>query len=121
MITRRTVSNYSDVSELKDMTLGAIEGYASTEWLESNYPDANIVKVASITEGLEKVSDGKLDAMFANQLTAVDKVNRLALNNLKLNFRTDFEYNLALGVRVGIVCPLLLSGAGPFVVRAGVL
>ncbi len=99
VITRRNEQDFADIDELKEMTLGAVEGYASTEWLETNYSNANIVKVLSITEGLQKVSDGKLDAIFANQLTAVDKVNRLALTNLKLNFRTRFEYRLSVGVR----------------------
>ncbi|WP_052706229.1 response regulator [Vibrio galatheae] len=99
VITQRTAANFSSVSELNDMTIGAIKGYASTEWLETNYPKANIVKIENISDGLLQVSNGTLDAVIAGQLTAIDKVDRLALDNLKINFRTSYQYQLSIAVR----------------------
>lgn len=99
IITQRAMPTLSSITDLEDSTLGIIKGYASTEWLEKNYPNTNIVYVSNISEGLTKVSEGELDGMLANQLSAMDRVNNLGLNNLKVNLRTEFEYNLSIGVR----------------------
>ncbi len=99
IITQREQSNLSSITDLGDRTLAVIKGYSSTEWLQQYYPDTNIVYVSDISEGLKRVSEGDIDAMLTNQLSAIDRVNNLGLDNLKVNFRTAFFYDLSIGIR----------------------
>ncbi len=99
VITQQERAQLKNLNELGSETLGAVRGYASTEWLQRNYPDLNVVLVNSVGEGLKQVMDGALDGMLANRLTATDRVNALELSDLKLNLVTGYEYQLAVAVR----------------------
>jgi len=99
VITRKETKQLSDIDELGSLQLGVVKAYGTDYWLKSEYPDITPVYVRSISEGLEQVSDGQIDAMLANQLSAIDRVSVKALTNLKVNFATPFEYELAIGVR----------------------
>ena len=99
IITPRDIPRLEQLSDLGNRTIGVIEGYSYNEWLKSVYPNANTVSVKSITEGLTLVEDGTLDAMIANKLSALDRVNTLGLTDLKVNFVTSYNFELAIGVR----------------------
>jgi signal transduction histidine kinase len=49
----------SDFHTLTGQKIGIPKGYASLELLKDSYPNLNIIEVDDITEGLEKVVDGK--------------------------------------------------------------
>ncbi|MCX4189616.1 response regulator [Methylophaga sp. OBS3] len=99
IITPKGTPRLSQLSDLGDRTIGVIEGYSYNEWLKDAYPNANTVPVKSISEGLTLVEEGALDAMIANKLSAIDRVNSLGLSNLKVNFVTSYNFELAIGVR----------------------
>ncbi len=99
VITQRSMRSLSGFDELRDYKLGLVKGYASSEWAVKNYPGMDFKFFDTLSEGLRQVSEGELDAMLANQLSAIDKVNSLALTNLKMNFVSDFEYEISIGVR----------------------
>lgn len=99
VITRQQTEQLNGIDELGMLKLGVVKGYGTDDWLKSQYPDLTPTHVSSISEGLKQVSDGRIDALFANQLSAIDQVNALAITNLKVNFATPFEYDLAIGVR----------------------
>ncbi|SBS28699.1 Signal transduction histidine-protein kinase BarA [Marinomonas aquimarina] len=99
IITRKETPKATSIEDIQDFKFGAITGYASSQWLKENYPELEIIPVANLTEGLEQVANGTLDAMLANQFSALDRVAALGLTNLKNNFRTEFSYDLAIGVR----------------------
>ncbi|QYJ80150.1 transporter substrate-binding domain-containing protein [Shewanella acanthi] len=99
VITQRQSPQMASIHDLKQNTLGLIRGYATTEWIQTKYPKAHIVYIDSIAEGLRLVSEGKLFAVLANQFSVVDRMNELALGNLRINFRSDFEYKLSFAIR----------------------
>ncbi|WIO73221.1 transporter substrate-binding domain-containing protein [Porticoccaceae bacterium LTM1] len=99
VITRADEERLGNLRNFKDRTLGVIASYASTEWVRTNYPEVNLVYLDNISVGLQQVSEGTIDAILANKITALDRVNELAITNLKINFPTEFEYELAFGVR----------------------
>ncbi len=99
VITRKQTQQLNGFDELGTLKLGVIKDYGTDDWIKSQYPDISPVYVRSLSEGLKQVSDGQIDALFANQLSAIDQVNALAITNLKVNFASSFEYELAIGVR----------------------
>lgn len=99
VITREEVKDIAGLSNFSRFTLGVVKGYASTDWIKENYPQISIQEVSSIKQGLRMVSGGKLDSLLTNQLSGVYLVNELAIQNLKVNFRTEFYYNLSVAVR----------------------
>ncbi len=99
IITKKETGALNSIDQLDKLSLGVVKGYATDDWLKSEYPDIKPVYVTSIAEGLQQLSDGKLDALFANQLSAIDRVTTLGIDNLKVNFSTGFKYELAIGVR----------------------
>jgi len=99
VITRKQTANFKSLDALGNQKLGVVAGYATDDWLQTEYSDITPVYVSSIVEGLAQVADGKLDALLANQLSAIDRINARAISNLKVNFATPFEYELAIGVR----------------------
>jgi polar amino acid transport system substrate-binding protein len=99
VITRKQTEKLNGIEKLGNHQLGVVEGYATHDWLKTNYPQLDLVVVRSVSEGLQLVSEGMLDAFFANHLTAIDSVNALALDNLKVNFHSDYNFELAIGVR----------------------
>ena len=99
IITQNHITRFNNIEEMTPLSIGLVEGYGSSEWARENYPDANFVALSSITEGLEKVAIGQLDAILTNQVSAIDRINQLGLRNLKVNFVTDYEFELAIGVR----------------------
>lgn len=99
VITRKQTENVKSLDLLGNQELAVVAGYATDDWLKAKHPEIKPVYVSSVAEGLKQVADGEIDAMLANQLSAIDRVNAFAINNLKVNFATSFEYKLAIGVR----------------------
>lgn len=91
--------NMATIETLPGVTLGVVEGYSSTEWAKANYPGISFVPVESLKQGLIQVSEGKLDAMLANQYSALNLVSDYGLTDLQIVFRTDYQYELSVGVR----------------------
>ncbi|TCK09112.1 response regulator [Marinobacterium mangrovicola] len=94
-----SAGSFVDMAALAGATLGVVDGYASTEWAKNRYPDIDFVEVASLKDGLLAVSEGELDAMLANQYSALNLVSDYALSDLQVAFRTDYQYELSIAVR----------------------
>ncbi|MBP0047520.1 response regulator [Marinobacterium sp. AK62] len=99
VITRRETQVLPSLLAFQSLKLGAVEGYAVTDWLSENYPDVSPVLVRSISQGLRQVSDGELDGMLVNRFSALERADALGITNLKINSTTSFTYSLSLGVR----------------------
>ncbi|EWH10413.1 multi-sensor hybrid histidine kinase [Catenovulum agarivorans DS-2] len=99
LVTRREVPKIKGLANVRALKVGVVKGYANTEWAQAQYPDINYVFVDSISKGLKAVSESQLDGMLANKLSAIERVNALALTNLKVNFDTEFVFEVAMGVR----------------------
>jgi len=56
----------SDIEELLDEKLGIQKGYAYAELLRTEYPTIQLVEVASLAEGLDKVSHNQLYGMIGS-------------------------------------------------------
>lgn len=79
--------------------IGVVKGYAIAEILRKEYPDANIVDVKSITDGLERVENGELYGYVDNLMVIADSVQKYFTGEIKVSGRLQEDVNLAVGTR----------------------
>ncbi len=99
VITRKGSLAVGHMAELEGQTLGVVENYASTDWAKAQFPGIDYVEAASLETALLDVASGKIDAVLANQFSALSLVNEYGLDNLQIAFKTDFKYQLSFAVR----------------------
>jgi two-component system sensor histidine kinase/response regulator len=99
IVTRQDAPFINSVSALSPKRVAVLMGYATQEYLEADYPESNWVLVQSNEEGLEKVSEGKLDAFIGDLATITYATQRLGLQNLKVAATTPYRFQLAFAVR----------------------
>ena len=79
--------------------LAVIQHYAIYSWLEENHPQIELVPVYNAVEGLQRLSDGEVEA-YLDILPAVTQMtNRLGFKNIKLATRLQVSSNMAIGIR----------------------
>jgi len=79
--------------------LGVVEGYAIAEILRAEYPQANIVDVRSITDGLEKVESGEIYGYIDNLMTIAASIQKDFTGVIKVSGRLKENVDLAIGTR----------------------
>lgn len=87
-----------DIRSLGASSVGVVDNYATEMILRKRYPRLNLVEVSNITEGLEKVSRGELDAFVDSLATASYQIGKLRLMNLKIAGEMDEQWEIAFGV-----------------------
>ncbi|TXS96481.1 transporter substrate-binding domain-containing protein [Parahaliea maris] len=99
VVTAKETEDIGGLGEMAGRQLGVIWDYAAAEWVQDRFPDIELVYVDSLADGLKGVAEGSIDGMIANELGALHQINSRTLSGLRVNFQTDFEYKLSLGVR----------------------
>ncbi|WDP88409.1 MAG: transporter substrate-binding domain-containing protein [Desulfobacter sp.] len=92
---------FGDLSldRMQGMKIGVVSQYAVGEFIRGQYPDLDLVDVASSKEGIEKVSFGELDAMITEVPNALYIIETEKITNLSLAGDTGFELHHGLGIR----------------------
>lgn len=88
-----------DIHNVLQEKLGVVEGYAIAEILRSKYPQANIVDVHSITDGLERVESGELYGYIDNLMVIAESVQKNFTGVIKVTGRLNQNVDLAIGTR----------------------
>jgi len=97
----------ADISEVGDVSLGMVKGYAYTELFSYMYPSLKIIEVETVEEGLEKVASGELYGFIDNLTTLGLHIHNTYMGTLKISAK--IEKNAELGFAVRNDDPLLLS------------
>lgn len=87
------------LSELMGKRVVVIESYASTQFLEENYPELLTIKVPEIETGLRMVSYGMADAIITSQAAAVHYIGKHRLTNLKVAGESEITWHLRFAAR----------------------
>ena len=90
------IENIEDILTEK---IGIVQGYAIAENLRLRYPRANIVDVASITDGLEKVESGEIYCYIDNLMVIAEQIQKQFTGTIKISGRIQQEIKLAIGTR----------------------
>ncbi|WP_372831592.1 EAL domain-containing protein [Pontibacterium sp.] len=107
LATRNDAWFYSDFSEIQGEKIGIISGYSPGDVIRKKYPKIELVELASIQEGLERVRQGELLG-FLDALPSLSyHIQQGHYGQLKISGK--FEYNWNVGVAARNDEPLLVS------------
>ncbi len=99
IITNQDIPYVRDIKALDGMRVAAVEGYSSYELLQENHPDVRLVGVESVSDALESVSSGKVDAYVGNIATSNYVMTREGYTNLKVSGLTPYRIDIRMAVR----------------------
>lgn len=89
----------ADLPSVKDKILGVVKGYAFGELLRSKYPEMRIVDVASVTEGLKQVAQGKIYGFIGTLATVSSAIQQGFPDELKIVGKFDERWELGVATR----------------------
>jgi polar amino acid transport system substrate-binding protein len=99
ILTREEAPFINGVQDFESGRVAVVQGYASQELLESDYPDISFYLANDIDEALKAVSMGKVDAFVGNLASITYTAQLLGLTNLKVSMTTPYKYELSFAVR----------------------
>ena len=88
-----------NLASIIDKPLSTVKEYSFTEIIKKKFPDANIVEVLDIDEGLSLVEHGKVYGHIDALHTLSYKIQKQYYNNLKISGRFNKEWELSIGIR----------------------
>ncbi|MCT4585756.1 MAG: transporter substrate-binding domain-containing protein [Peptostreptococcaceae bacterium] len=97
--TRDDVSIIAEMKDLKNLRIVVIKDYFIDEYLKRDYPDFNYIYVKDIDEALKMIATKQADAFLGNILAINYSIKKNDLNNIKVSGFTDYNFELAIGVR----------------------
>ena len=100
--TRKDAAFVDSIAGLEGKRVGVVKGYVSQELIENDHKSVNLVLVKNLSEGLQQLSDGKLDAFVDNLVTITHQIHLLNLSDLKIAAPTQYKFELSRGVRKGL-------------------
>ncbi len=92
------IGNYSQITE---HPVGIVSDYAILEKVRSEHPDANIVEVDSVLDGLNRVSSGEIFAFMDTVASVSYFIKEGKLNNVKISGATDYTWTLGVATQKG--------------------
>ena len=109
VFTHRDNTNIVRMEDVHGKRLAIEKGYMTIEYMKREYPNIEILEVATTLEALEAVSYGHADAFIGNLLTGSYLIAHGGLNNVKVAAPTPYRSTLSIGVRKDwpLLIPLL--------------
>jgi len=89
------------INSLRDLTgarIGVVAGYASGDYIRHNYPEIELVDIASIRQGLERVAKGELFGVVGLLANIGYHIQKEFVGSLKIAGKLEGEWPVHLGV-----------------------
>ena len=83
ILVRRETEGSLTEEDLIGKRVAVVSGYAMHEYLETNFPEIELVLVPNTLEGLRQVSFGSVDAMVGDDATASHFIEASGISNLR--------------------------------------
>jgi len=99
IVTTDEVNYIDGIKGMQSMHVSVVQGYATHDYLVANHPDIKLHLVKTSAEGLQAVSQGKVDAYVDNIATATHIIQTKGLTNLKISGEMPIRYELSMAVR----------------------
>ncbi|NEX22033.1 transporter substrate-binding domain-containing protein, partial [Thiorhodococcus mannitoliphagus] len=99
LVTRRASDYLSGIKDLEGRRVGVVREYVTHEGLLRDYPEVRVAPFDSVGQVLEAIEGGDVDAGLLNLAAASYEMDRLQLRDLKIAAPTEYEFELAMGVR----------------------
>ena len=94
-------------SDLSDLRVAFIAGYAVEEYFRDNYPEVQLLPVSSPRDAIRMVSTGEVDAFISDYAVAAYHIEEEGISNLRVADDTGHELEMGFCVRKD--WPLLVS------------
>ena len=99
LATKIDVTFITDLSALKNKTIGVLKDYAFVDIIKKKYANLNIVEVENIQDGLSQVNDGKIFGYAGTLANVGHLVQTEFIGELKIAGKFDETLNLGVGIR----------------------
>ena len=87
-----------NINQIKHQKIAMIKDYGYVPTIIKKHPDIAFTEVNTIQEGLEAVSTGRVDAILATLAQASYHITDLAISNISIVGKTEFNTQLAFGM-----------------------
>ena len=92
------IGHVENISQIRHKKIALIKDYGYVPTILKKYPNIDFTEVNTIQEGLEAVSIGRVDAILATLAQASYQITDLAISNIKIVGKTEFNTQLAFGM-----------------------
>jgi PAS domain S-box-containing protein len=92
-------SYINNIESISDKKVAMVKGYAFIELLENRYPNIEILKVDTISDGLKLVKEHKVFGYIDTLPTLNYEIQRNHISSLKIDGQFDERWELSIGVR----------------------
>lgn len=99
IVTSDKVAYVDGLKDLKNQTVAVVNGYATHDLLVKNHPELKLHLADNLSDALEALSLGKVDAYIGNIASVNDMLRRKGLTNIKISGKTPYKYELSMAVR----------------------
>ncbi len=99
LFSRSDMPYISRLSELKNLRVAVVGGYATDEWITRDHPQLNLTRTASISDAFGLLQKGAVDVFVGGVLTGNYYLSKLRLNGIKIAGDTPYDYKLRMAVR----------------------
>lgn len=99
LVVRSEVTEELSLKKLAGKMVAVPDGYTGEAFLRETHPDIRVIEVKDPTEGVELVTEGKVDAFFGGAAVAAYVAEREGINDLRIAGETDFNYQNGFGIR----------------------
>ncbi|ABK45716.1 amino acid-binding domain sensor hybrid histidine kinase [Magnetococcus marinus MC-1] len=99
LVTRKDAPFLAGITDIGDKEVAIPLNFATYDLVRQDYPWIPIRDVATVDEGLQKVSRGDLFALISALPVAYYSLTLGPLDNLKISGHTDYKLKLGVGVR----------------------
>ncbi len=98
-VTKSDISFVSSIDDIKTKKFAMIKNFSSTEYLNTNYPDLNIILVNSAKECMDLVANGTADIFIGSLGTVSYILKEYGYVNLKIAGKIGVTSSWGVGVR----------------------
>ena len=99
VILVRTGDEGTEMDDLKGKRVAVPEGYASQEYLETNFPQLDLVPVTTSREGLFAVSSGAVEAYISDYASASYVIENEGISNVRVAGESGFVFSMGFCIR----------------------
>ncbi len=99
IFTRQEAHYIASMDELAGKRVAVVEDFGAARMLKSYNPEIILIPSLSISDGLQKLASGQVDAFVDSTLTTGYYLGRRGYTQIKLAGETPYRYHQSLGVR----------------------
>jgi PAS domain S-box-containing protein len=90
---------FGTIQDLKGYRVGVVKDYYTEDILRHDHPYLKLVTYPTLSEALQELDAGHIDAFIDNLVVINQEINRSGLENIRISAPTAYAVDLSFGVR----------------------